>query len=313
LRALADPAGFPVIVRGLVQGQTVHEERRVTSIRRALDTATDWDAIRHIAAQEAQVILSNTSEQGWVAGPADRAAAFDQAMSYPAKLTHLLAARFEAGGDPIQIMPTELVPRNGDTLRARVLDLAGGLSPALAGWIAQKVVFVNSLVDRIVSAPLDPAGAVTEPYALWAIEDRAGLVPVCRHPAVVVVADLGPVERRKLFVLNLGHTWLVSQWLAHGGPATVREVMADPIRRGALEALYAQEVLPVFAAAGDPGAAQYVQETLDRFANPYLDHRLADIAQGHGEKLRRRIGGFLDWTEGLGMAGRQPRLRAALG
>lgn len=312
LQALAGPAGFPVRIRGMVDGRPVEEEVRVTAIRGALDTATDWEAICRIAAGEARVILSNTSEQGFVPQPADVAPVFDQAMSWPGKLVHLLNARFQAGGAPVQVMPTELVPRNGEVLRTRVLDLARGLSPALADWIAGQVTFVNSLVDRIVSTPLEPAGAVAEPYALWAIERVPGLVEPCRHPAVQVVDDLGPIERRKLFILNLGHTWLVSRWSVEGGPALVRDLLADPAWRARLEALYAEEVLPVFAAAGDATAPDYVRTTLDRFANPYLDHRLSDIAQNHGEKLQRRIGGFLSWAESLGAGGGQRRLRAAL-
>lgn len=313
LAALAAPEGFPVRIQGLEQGQPQMREVRVTSVARTLDTAGDWPEICRIAAQEARIILSNTSDKGFVPQPADGAPQFDQAMSYPAKLTHLLRARHAAGGARVQVMPTELVARNGDVLRARVLDLARALDAGFADWVAGEVTFVNALVDRIVSAPLEPAGAVAEPYALWAIEACPGLILPVRHPAVQVVADLGPIERRKLFILNLGHTWIVAETLRRGGPALVREILADPAWRADLESLYRDEVLPVFAAAGDDQAPAYVAATLDRFANPFLDHRLADIAQNHAEKLARRIGAFLDWGAELGLGGRQPRLRAALG
>lgn len=306
LAALAAPEGFPVRVQGIADGQAVSFETRVTSVRRALTTASDWPEICRIAVEEAEIILSNTSDSGWVPQPADGGAAFDQAMSYPAKLTHLLRARHAAGGRPLQVMPTELVARNGDTLRARVLELATALDPALAEWIAREVRFVNALVDRIVSAALEPAGAVAEPYALWAIEDCPGLILPCRHPAVQVVADLDRTEKLKLHILNLGHTWLVADWQARGSAETfVREVMADPAIRARLEALYTDEVLPGFAARGFAEAPAYVRTTLDRFANPFLDHRLTDIAQNHAEKIRRRIGAFLHWSGSDG-----PQLRA---
>ena len=76
--------------------------------------------------------------------------------------------------------------------------------------------WANSLVDRIVSEPLAPAGAVAEPYALWAIEDQPGLVTPCRHPAIVVTNDLRPYLRLKLFILNLGHTYLAEVWSTKG-------------------------------------------------------------------------------------------------
>jgi tagaturonate reductase len=43
-------------------------------------------------------------------------------------------------------------------------------------------------------------------------------------------------------------------------------------------------------------ASAYVSATLERFDNPFLDHRLADIAQNHAEKIQRRFQGFLDWS-----------------
>ena len=306
LAALAAPGGFVVRVQGIDGGNPVSFETRVTSIRRALTTGDDWPEVCRIAAEEAQIILSNTSDSGWTPQPADGGARFDQAMSYPAKLTHLLRARHAAGGRPLQVMPTELIARNGDVLRARVLELAAPLDPALAGWIGREVRFVNSLVDRIVSAPLEPAGAVAEPYALWAIEDCPGLILPCRHPALQVVADLDRAEKLKLHILNLGHTWLVSDWQARGGPESfVRDLMADPAIRARLQSLYTDEVLPGFAARGVTEAPAYVAATLDRFANPFLDHRLSDIAQNHAEKIRRRIGAFLQWSGTDG-----PQLRA---
>lgn len=309
LAGLAAPGGFVVRVQGVESGVPVSFETRVTSIRRALATDADWREICRIAAEEAEIILSNTSESGWKPQPADGGAEFDQAMSYPAKLTQLLRCRHAAGGRPLQVMPTELIARNGDRLKARVMELASAMDPALADWIGREVRFVNSLVDRIVSAPLEPAGAVAEPYALWAIEDSPGLVRPCRHPAVQVVADLDRPEKLKLHILNLGHTWLVADWQQRGGRETlVRELMADAAIRDRLQALYADEVLPGFAARGMSDAPAYVAATMDRFANPFLDHRLSDIAQNHDEKIRRRITAFLKWSGTDG-----PELRALAG
>lgn len=315
LAALAAPCGFPVRIEGIEGGARIQREVRVTSVTRTLSTASDWTEIRRIATEEARVILSNTSDSGWVPQAEDAAPDFCQRMSFPAKLTHLLLARFRAGKAGLTVLPTELVARNGDQLRARVLELARPLDAGFAGWITAEVIFGNSLVDRIVSEPLEPAGAVAEPYALWAIEDQPGLELPCRHPAVQVVPDLDRIEKLKLHILNLGHSYLVSNWLAEGGAGSplVRERLADPVSRDDLESLYRDEVLPVFAAAGyGDQAADYVTTTIDRFANPFLDHRLADIAQNHAEKVRRRIGALLDWAEGLELELAAPRLRRVL-
>ena len=51
---------------------------------------------------------------------------------------------------------------------------------------------------------------------------------------------------------------------------------------------------PAFAALGmGDEAAAYVQTTVERFQNPFLDHRIADIAQNHAAKIERRIRAFL--------------------
>lgn len=303
--------GFPVRIQGLENGLPVRRETRVTSITRAYDTMTDWPEIC-ATSRHARIILSNTSEAGWTPQPADTLGHFDQSMSYPAKLAHLLYARFRLTDAPVQIMPTELVPRNGDTLRARTLPLAAALSQPFHDWLAAQT-FANSLVDRIVSEPLDPAGAVAEPYALWAIEAAPALVAPCDHSAIQIVPDLGPIERRKLHILNLGHTYLVSNWLKSDRQAQfVRDLMNTAKLRTDLQSLYEAEVLPTFAAAGDTTAPAYVAATLDRFANPFLDHRLSDLAQNHTAKLAHRIGAFLDWSKALNVTGDHPRLASAL-
>ena len=93
---------------------------------------------------------------------------------------------------------------------------------------------------------------MAEPYALWAIEDQAGLQLPCRHASITVTGDLKPYERLKLFILNLGHTYLAEIWARGGGAPTltVREAMADKATRAELDQLFDEEVLPVFAGIG---------------------------------------------------------------
>ena len=231
-------------------------------------------------------------------------------MSFPAKLLHLLLARHEAGARPVQVMPLELVTDNGAVLRARVLELAAGQPAAARDWLADGVVWVSSLVDRIVSAPIEPAGAVAEPYALWAIQARPGLVPPCVHPAVRVVARLEDASTLKLFILNLGHTLLADAWRRGAAPPLVREALEAPAGAAMREALEA-EVIPGFAAHGREAEARaYLATTLERFANPFLDHRLSDIAENHAPKVERRVRAFLDWARAGGDGAPKPRLDA---
>lgn len=314
LDALADPAGYPVRVRGLMNGREIDETRTVISVKRTLSTATDWEEVRE-AAIKARIIISNTADNGYQPQPADTDPVASQAMSYPAKLFHLLAARFQAGGEPVTVMPTELIPENGRVLKERVLEIARQqrATGMLIAWL-EETPFANSLVDRIVSEALEPAGAVAEPYALWAIEAAPGITAPCAHDCVQLVDDLEKIERLKLHILNLGHTVLAQLWREAGADknALVREAVAGP--DGAfLDTLWKEEVLAGFEAAGmGDEAARYVAVTRERFQNPFLDHKLADIAGNHAEKARRRIGAFMEWSAGNG-APAMPRLKAILG
>ncbi|WP_366657873.1 mannitol dehydrogenase family protein [Fodinicurvata sp. EGI_FJ10296] len=293
VEALNREGGYPVVIRGNVGGTAVDREVTVDSIARAYQAATDWAAIEHLFITDIRYVVSNTGDSGYALDSADGPKSAVP-TSFPAKLLRLLQRRFEAGGAPLTIMPCELINRNGDTLRGIVSGLAEdwGLGGAFTDWLAKDCLFVNSLVDRIASEAIEPVGVVVEPYALWAVEHQPGLVLPFRHPAVETVDQLLPYERLKLFILNLGHTVLADRWLTDGRPAdeTVRAALGDDSVRAELDTIYDAEVLPVFAALGmGDQAAAYRRTVMVRFLNPFLDHRLADIAGNHADKKERRI------------------------
>ena len=311
-RLKALQAAFPVRIEGIEQGHRVQDTKLVTSITRALSTALDWDEVVRVFVQEAEIVLSNTGDTGFAARDADSGTNFDQSMSYPAKLRLLLRARFEEHGRGIQIMPVELIADNGRVLQNRVQTLAANDSAGFRRYLEQDVIWVNSLVDRIVSQPLEPAGAVAEPYALWAIEAQPNLRVPCLHPSIQVVSSLQQIEALKLFVLNLGHTVIAQHWLDNGGcsPALVRDFVATPQLNAALSRIYRDEVRPAFETAG-LGAEfnAYVHTTFERFSNPFLDHRIADIAQNHAQKVERRIKAMMDFAIAQGDQSQKPTLQ----
>lgn len=311
LTALADPAGYPVRIRGIMEGEVLDEERRITSVRRALSTATQWQEVVRVFCDEVSIVISNTGDGGYDPKPRDTETVPHQEMSYPAKLFHLLAARFARNATQLTIMPMELLHENGRVLKARVLEIgrAIGAEQPLLSWV-EGLPFANSLVDRIVSEPIEPVGAVAEPYALWAIEIADGVEAPCDHPSVQMVRSIEEIERQKLHILNLGHTALADNWMRENmsKDLLVRQLMDAPLR-AKLDDIYAQEVLPGFAAMGfEDEAIAYLTSTIERFSNPFLDHKIADIAQNHAQKIERRIGAFLDWTDNTGVA--MPKLRA---
>ena len=312
---------YPVRIRGIRDGQEVDEEIPGKAVARALTAAADWAEVRRIACV-AEVILSNTGDRGYELDSSDGPGLADDftvvPRSFPAKLCLLLLERFQTNPEaPVSIFPCELVPRNGDRLKEVVRQLADEwqLPGGFGFYLNEKCRFANSLVDRIVSEPIDPVGAVAEPYALWAIEKREGLVLPCTHPAVVLTDDLDHYEKLKLFLLNLGHSYLAERWLqdARAKDETVRQAMADVALAEDLETLWRDEVLPVFAAEGMGEEAQaYIGAVRERFMNPFLAHRLADIAGNHDEKKRRRFVPVIAAAERLGLNVPQQKLHAAL-
>ena len=319
--ALNSGAPYPVRIRGIRDGQEVDEEIQGGAVARALTAATDWAEVRRLAC-EVEVILSNTGDRGYELDSADNAGlAGDFTVvpkSFPAKLCMLLLERFQRNPEaPVSIFPCELVPRNGEKLKQVIRRLADEwqLPAGFAFYLNEKCRFANSLVDRIVSEPIDPVGAVAEPYALWAIEKQDGLVLPCTHPAVVLTDDLDHYEKLKLFLLNLGHSYLAERWLqdARAKDETVRQAMADDALVADLETLWRDEVLPVFAAEGMGDDAQaYIGVLRERLRNPFLAHRLSDIAGNHDEKKRRRFVPVIAAAERLGLSRPQSKLRAAL-
>jgi tagaturonate reductase len=321
IAALADGAAYPVRVRGISHGERIDTALECSAVKAAVQASAAWPALREAVARHVQVIVSNTADKGYQLDAGDSVAALTSdtpPASFPAKLLVLLHGRWVADhASTLTLFPCELIERNGDVLRDVVVALARewGLEDAFAVWLRDHCVWANSLVDRIVSEAIAPVGAVAEPYALWAIERHPRLVLPCQHPAIVLTDDLAAHERRKLFLLNAGHTFLAERWSKDGRPAdeTVRAAMADAALRAELEALWHDEILPVFDALGERPAAQaYLVDVRERFENPFLDHRIADIAQNHAQKKQRRFGPIVEMAGEQTVGLLQPRLDAAL-
>ncbi|MGF6605336.1 tagaturonate reductase [Paraburkholderia sp. WSM4175] len=322
ISALAGGGRYPVRIRGMRHGAQVDEMLSGDAVRAAWHAETHWKQVRDAVSEHAQVIVSNTGDRGFWLDDRDTAALLNHPErvphSFPAKLLVLLHARWERHPDaPLSLFPCELVVNNGDTLRELVVTLATTwrLPESFTTYLRTRCIWANSLVDRIVSQAIEPVGAVAEPYALWAIEQQPGLVLPCTHENIVLTDNLQHFERLKLFMLNLGHSYLAQRWLEDRRPVdeTVCQAMNDPILRASLETVWAEDVLPTFAALGQrERALAYLVELRDRLLNPFLEHRIADIAQNHTEKLQRRFLPLVQLADKLGVNPGPLRIRAML-
>jgi tagaturonate reductase len=301
--ALANGRGYPVHIRGLHSGRLIDLTLTGRAIRQAVHVRRDWARIRQTICGPVQIVVSNTGDQGYQLDERDNASDFADPSrvphSFPARLLSLLHTRWQNHPEaPLSLFPCELIEKNGEVLRGIAVELAlrWQMPEEFIRYLIDHCVWANSLVDRIVSEPIRPVGAIAEPYALWAIEQQPRLQIPCVHPSIVLTQNLQHFERRKLFLLNLGHTFLAERWLreARATDETVCAAMNDPVLRAKLETVWQQEVLPIFDLLGEgDDALAYVAQVRERLLNPFLAHRLADIAQNHAQKKQRRIAPLL--------------------
>jgi tagaturonate reductase len=310
-RALGRQDGlFHVLLEGVRDGAPVRETTLVDCVQEVVAAHDDFERYRELyLSPDLRVVVSNTTEAGLVWAEDDLAAR--PPASFPAKVAALLHDRWlRFGGDPaagLVLLPCELVEANGATLRELVLRhaAAAGLDPAFAAWVDEACSFHDTLVDRIVpgvapgdrarvQAELghhDEAVVAGEYYLRWAIAERDGRVaaalPLHRAvPGVELVEDVRPVRETKVRVLNGAHTALSAVGLP-AGATTVGEACADPLLGRYVRRLLADEVVPTVP-GGRPAAEAFAVATLERFTNPWLHHRLADIALHAPAKWRAR-------------------------
>ena len=288
---------YHVLLRGVSAGESFDEARRVESISRALVAGESWEEVLGLArSPELQIILSNTTEKGYEVDEEDVSASAPP-NSFPAKLLQVLMARFEEGLPGLAVIPCELIEHNASTLRGIVLGLgeSWGLPLEFLHWAAKECSWHENLVDRIVTGrpeahPLleeDPLAIACEPFALFAIESCGGRLKLFSHPAIRVVDDVRPYALRKVRILNGAHTALVEKALP-AGFETVREAVEDPGIGSWLRDLLFQEIVPTVRDRVED-AEGFARDVLERFRNPFVDHRLEDIALHHKDKLQVRL------------------------
>jgi tagaturonate reductase len=112
-------------------------------------------------------------------------------------------------------------------------------------------------------------------------------VPLIEHACVTRTTDVRPYALRKVRILNGAHTALVGR--TRGTQVRlVREALEDPGIAGWLEDLLREEIVPTLDDRIVDGEA-FAATVLERFRNPFLDHRLADIAVNHDQKVALRL------------------------
>lgn len=301
---------YGLLTRGIQDGRKIEEERWIPVFSKIIDPYAEWEHFLKIAELDSlEIVVSNTTEAGLDYQHSDWNPS-EPPMSFPAKLTMLLYRRYECyEGSPdkgLLILPCELLERNGDILRSIVLRHAEdwGLSSSFRSWIEECNLFLNSLVDRIVTGYPEEAERyfdqwgyedrllnTAEPYYFWAIEGDPSLesrLPLQSAGLQVRwVPDLTLYQVRKVRILNGTHTLMASIGLLHGF-TEVKEIAESTEWGKEIRDAMLQEIVPLVPLPLEEVTA-YAISVWERFRNPFLRHNLQDIAMNSISKFKVRL------------------------
>ena len=217
-------------------------------------------------------------------------------------LARSLAARYRAGGAPLNIIACENMVRGSSFLKEKVLAAAGDD----AALIDANTGFVDCAVDRIVppvrGGDADPLAVTVEVFSEWIVDSTQfkGAVPAIA--GMIATDKLMAFIERKLFTLNTGHTAL-AYFGQLAGKKTVGEAMQDDAVRHAAEAVMKESgAVLIRRYAFDPAAHRaYIDKILKRFANPYLHDDIDRVARqplrklGAQERFIKPLNGMLEY------------------
>ena len=304
---------FTHCIKGIDNGKAIEETVVNASISRTLTAATEWNAIMELAqSADMQVIISNTTEVG-IQYVANDPISGGSPKSFPAKLLAFLVARFDhfkgSGESGMVIVPTELIINNGDALKDIVLKLAADhqLPAAFITWLNTHNHFCNSLVDRIVpGAPDAQTNAaicadlgytdknliISEVYSLWAIQGGSRVKDVLSFAkadaGVVIAEDIEIYRELKLRLLNGTHTLMCGMSYLLGF-RLVKDVMANGyLSKLVMNLMLSELALAIPYKMDFKVADRFGRSVLDRFRNPFINHKLIDITVQYTTKMRMR-------------------------
>jgi len=326
---------FTQVIRGIEDGKPLEEFKLNASVSRCIHANENWmEVMQYATSLYLEVVISNTTEVGIVYKEENIADGCPD--SFPAKLLAVLYRRFEFyNGDMdkgLVILPTELIDKNAERLQMIVNQLAtfNQLSEAFVFWLNQANDFCNTLVDRIVPGKLsdsskqeiesrlgyhDELMIMSEPYALWAIESKSPRVATRLsfiNPAkgCKLVDDLHVYKELKLRLLNATHSFACA-YAIRSGFTHVRESMQDEIFRTFIIGLINEikAVLQTDAFISKEMADHFGNAVIDRFSNPYIEHKWESISLHYRTKIEVRCIPLIKKAVAMGDAAYQHMLK----
>lgn len=302
---------YTLFLKGIQKGEEIQKKELITNIVKGINPYAAFQEYLNLAKEEElQFVISNTTEAGIVFVESDTQI-MQPPSSFPAKLTLLLHKRFQYfNGNKdkgLTIIPCELINHNSETLKEITLKYASlwQLEEAFIDWLNSACSFHSTLVDRIVPGyPKDDIEiynrqldyqdnliVAAEVFLLWVIEGGEALkkkLPFHKtNLDVKIVDDMQPYRTRKVRILNGAHTAMVPFSLLYGNE-TVKETVDNSFTGAFVNKAIFEEIndtLPMEKAELD----SFAEAVLDRFRNPFIKHKLADIALNSISKFKVRV------------------------
>lgn len=286
---------YNVFTNGIFNGDLVEEKYEVNAISRVLNANNQWIEILKCAENiNVNCIVSNTTESGIVYDESDT---MDKHKTFPSKITVYLYNRYKCfkgmKGSEMIIIPCELVSKNGDLLKKYVLEYSNkwGLEECFKQWVDSECVFFNTLVDSIVAEEKDNMSVVREPFYVWYIEGEKDIfdyIPFDKcNLNVKQVLEITKYRDIKVRILNCIHTSLVCTAYLKGFN-TVRDALENEEIKKFIDNLILNEVIPTLPYE-EKELKDYYYETIERFINPFINHKLEDISLNSSSKFYQRI------------------------
>lgn len=272
-----------------------------------------------LANANVRIVSLTVTEKGYCRDPASgdvdlahAGVAFDlknpgEPGTVPGILVAALGARRDANVAPFTVLSCDNLSHNGASLRQVVCSYARALDTDLAAWIEREVAFPSTMVDRIVPSTTDAdrdaawsalglrdeVPVPCEPFRQWVIEDHfpAGR-PAWDRVGAQLVDDVTPFELAKLRILNATHSTLAYLSML-GGFATIDEAISFAPMRSLIHSMMTHEIAPTLTVPPTFNVLAYRDALLDRYANPALKHRCAQIAMDGSQKIPPRLLGTI--------------------
>ncbi|SEG68027.1 tagaturonate reductase [Sphingobacterium lactis] len=306
---------YTLCIKGIEDGEQVVKYTLINAISNVLSASKDWQEILKAAENpDLDIVFSNTTEVGITLS--NDSIEENPPSSFPGKLLSFLYHRFHHfDGDEqkgLVILPTELISDNATKLKKIIITLAtqNQLSAAFIAWLTSANDFCNTLVDRIVPGKLttqdkmevenllgyqDDLMIMAEPFSLWAIETDSERVKQKLSFAkadenIKLVPSINKFKEIKLRLLNGTHTLstAIALW---SGFETVTEAMNNKHFHQFVDNLMRLEIGPAIVNQHieKDDTAQFSRRVIDRFSNPFLQHRWESIALNYTSKMSMRV------------------------